>query len=260
MKTTQLLVIFLIVLVNFGKAQSAYPYTLGKENFVANEKLVYTIYYGFINGGNGEITLEKSYLKGEPVYHAELLAKSTGLADRLYRVEDKYESYFRPGSGYTLKAIENIKEGDYRFYNETHYNRKDSTVYSIKSDSTYKVPGKIMDMVGLLYYIRRMDLENLKEGDYLDIITFFDDEVFPFDFRYKGIETVKTKLGSYRCYRFDPVVGTGRGFKNDDDMSIWLSADRNKIPVRVKFNLMVGSLKCDLIEYNQLKYPLAASK
>ncbi|NBC81946.1 MAG: DUF3108 domain-containing protein [Bacteroidetes bacterium] len=246
----------LIVLALSGYSQQAFDYRLGAINFKPGEKLIYNIHYGFINGGQGEITIQKKYYKGEPVFFASLLARSTGLADKLYKVEDRYESYFEPVTGYTLKAIESLKEGDYRFYNEAHYNRADSTVYSMKSDSIYNAPGDILDMIGLLYYIRRMDLENLESGQYIDINTFFDDEVFPFDFRYKGIEKVETKLGSFRCYRFDPVVGTGRDFKNDDDMKVYLSADKNKIPIRVKFNLLIGSLKCDLVEYHNLKFAL----
>ena len=39
-------------------------------------------------------------------------------------------------------------------------------------------------------------------------------------------------------------------------MTIWISADRNLIPIKVKFNLVVGSLHMDLSEYSNLKYPL----
>ena len=92
----------------------------------------------------------------------------------------------------------------------------------------------------------------LKNGDVIPITTFFGDEIFPFPLRYKGIETVKTKLGKHKCYRFDPVVEVGRIFESEDDMTIWISADDNMVPIRVKFDMILGSVKCDLVKYKNL--------
>jgi hypothetical protein len=36
-------------------------------------------------------------------------------------------------------------------------------------------------------------------------------------------------------------------------MTIWVSDDLNKIPIRVKANIMVGSVKVDLTDYSGLK-------
>ena len=69
----------------------------------------------------------------------------------------------------------------------------------------------------------------------------------------KGLETIKTKLGKINCFKFSPVVEVGRVFDTEDDLSIWISNDNNFIPVRVQFDLFIGSLKCDLIEYSGLK-------
>ncbi|NJK87094.1 MAG: DUF3108 domain-containing protein [Bacteroidales bacterium] len=80
--------------------------------------------------------------------------------------------------------------------------------------------------------------------------------MFPFKFRYKGIEQVKTKFGKIKCYRFDPVVEPGRIFKSEDDMTMWISADQNLLPIAVKFDMLVSSLHCELEEYSNLKYDL----
>jgi len=109
-------------------------------------------------------------------------------------------------------------------------------------------------MVSVFFYIRNIDYSGLEDGDIIKIVTFFDDEIFPFDMRYRGIETIKTRMGTYNCIRLVPFVEPGRIFNKEDDMTIWLSNDRNKVPVRVKFDLKVGSIKCDLIEFSGLKY------
>jgi hypothetical protein len=73
---------------------------------------------------------------------------------------------------------------------------------------------------------------------------------------YKGKETISTDLGNIRCLKFVPIVEPGRIFKENDDMTFWLSDDENKLPVSVKFEMIVGSFKCDLIEYQNIKYEL----
>ncbi len=54
------------------------------------------------------------------------------------------------------------------------------------------------------------------------------------------------------CMKFMPVVITGRVFKTKDDMTIWFSNDANLVPIRVRFEIFVGSVYCDLIEYKGL--------
>ena len=113
------------------------------------------------------------------------------------------------------------------------------------------VPAGTLDMVSVLFYLRSLDLQNLLPGDVLHPVTFFNEALFPFDIRYKGKETVKTKFGKIKCFRFDPVVEPGRMFASEDDMIIWISDDQNRIPVKVRFDLLVGSLHMELVRICQ---------
>ena len=117
----------------------------------------------------------------------------------------------------------------------------------------FKVPADIRDMVSVFYFIRNIDFSSLEKESIIKINTFFDNELFPFDIRYRGKETLKTKMGTFRVIKLVPFVEPGRIFEKEDDMTIYLSDDANRVPVRVEFNLKVGSVKCDLIEYSGLK-------
>jgi hypothetical protein len=86
--------------------------------------------------------------------------------------------------------------------------------------------------------------------------TYFTDEKYPLVIRFKGYETVDTKFGDVDCMKFMPEVLTGRVFKSKDDMAIWFSNDNNFIPIRIKFDIFIGSVYCDLIAYSGLLYPL----
>ena len=222
-----------------------------KKNFRFNsgEKLEFVIYYGIINGGVATMELKKVKFKGEVIYYCSTEAKSTGLTDKLYRVKDVYASYFRPDSYLPYKSIRNINEGKYHKYDEAIY-RHDSNLVRSTKRMVDSLPDDIRDMVSTFFYLRTVNYDSLKYGDIIEINTFFDDELFPFNMRYRGKEEIKTKLGTFNCIKLVPFVEPGRIFKTEDDMTIWLSPDLKYAPVRVKFDLMVGSLKIDLIKHS----------
>jgi hypothetical protein len=74
--------------------------------------------------------------------------------------------------------------------------------------------------------------------------------------KFKGRETISTDLGKIRCLKFVPVLQRGRIFKHEEDMVVWLSDDKNHIPIRAKADILFGSLKIDLTSYSGLYNPL----
>lgn len=254
---------FLLVISLIGLGAYKKPKQGGKENikerFAHGEELKYSLKYGPIHGGDAKLTLHLIEYEKRKAFHARVHAKSVGITDKLFKVEDIYESFFDPETCLPYKAIRNISEGGYKFYNEVFFYHTDSILYSQKSGE-YEIPPDILDVVSSLYYLRRMNLDTLVKGDVIPIITFFGDEIFPFPLRYKGKEIVKTKLGKFSCYRFDPVVEVGRIFESEDDMTMWISADQNMIPIRVRFDMIVGAVLCDLSEYKGLSSELKSQE
>jgi Protein of unknown function (DUF3108) len=223
------------------------------NHFKNGEKLKFVLYYGVIDGGYINAELKYTTYKGKAVYHSKMLAETSGLADKLYKVRDGYEAFFDPETILPLKSIRDINEGKYKKYNNVEYDHKNLLVVNIDND-TFKVSDDIRDMVSVFYYIRNKDFSKMKDGDIIKINTFFDNELFPFDIRYRGKEVVKTRMGKYNCIKLVPYVEPGRIFNSEDDMTIWLSDDINRVPIRVRFDLKIGSVKCDLIEFSGLKY------
>ena len=222
------------------------------NHFTSGEKLKFIIYYGPINGGYIDSELKLTDFEGKKVYHSKMIAKTSGLADVLYKVRDEYQSYFDQGTILPYKSIRNINEGKYKKYDHVYYYHSNLTVKN-HLDKEFAVPVDVRDMVSVFYYIRNIDFSGMKTGTIIKINTFFDNELFPFDMRFRGMETLKTRMGVYRCIKLVPFVEPGRIFENEDDMTIYLSDDINRVPIRVEFNLKIGSVKCDLIEFSGLK-------
>jgi len=80
-----------------------------------------------------------------------------------------------------------------------------------------------------------------------------DDGVYQFKLKFLGKDIVRTKYGKVECLKFRPYVQSGRVFKEQESLNLWVSNDLNKIPIRIKADLAVGSIKADLDGYNGLK-------
>jgi hypothetical protein len=222
-------------------------------SFQPGEELKYVLKYGFITGGAALIKVAEEQYNNQNVIRATATARTTGLVNRMFKVLDTYESFFTPDSNLPLRAIRNIREGNYRYYGEDNFNHRNNTVINVKK-GVQKVPDNILDMVSSLFYIRRIDFTDFKIGDIVYVDTYFSDDLFPFYIIFKGREEIKTDAGTFNCIKFLPIVEPGRIFKENDDMLIWLSDDDNKIPVKISFDMVVGSFKCELESFKNLKY------
>ena len=225
--------------------------------FLDGEKLSFRIHYGIITGGEANIVTNKTLLDGQEVFHAILTGKTTGMVDKFYKVYDVYESFFNPTTNLPDKAIRNIREGGYKYYDEVKFNQEEMYVVSQRNGKV-SVPKNTLDMASVMYFIRRLNLEKLKVNDIISLDTYFGDDLFPFYIVYKGRETISIGSGKYKCFKFVPIVEPGRIFEKNDDMTIWFSDDDNKIPISIKFDILVGSFRCDLTKFENLKYPFDA--
>ena len=84
---------------------------------------------------------------------------------------------------------------------------------------------------------------------------FFDGETTKFKLKYVGKEDLDTKFGVVPCMIFRPLVQSGRVFKEQESVTVWISDDDNKLPVRIKASLAIGSLKADLESFKGLSNP-----
>jgi hypothetical protein len=235
-------------------------------SYKAGEKVTYTIHYGLITGGTASLALEPAVLDGKEVWHSKLIAKTTGMADAIFKVLDIYECYFDPVTGLPVKSIRNIREGRYRKYNEVLFDystRSDSAILTSDLTGIHISPQGIHDILSCFYYFRNNILpidSNLKKGGLTTITTWFTDELYPIRLRYIGTDEIKTKVGRIKCYKFNPVTETGRLFKTEEDVSFWFSADKNFLPVQIRFNIFVGAFTVEIIKYEGLAYPLETKR
>ncbi|MGQ1889360.1 DUF3108 domain-containing protein [Thermophagus sp. OGC60D27] len=225
------------------------------------EELIYSLKYGFLKGGEAKLTVTDSVVLGKPVHHVVASGRTVGLADAVYKVRDRYESFIDPKSQLPVKAVRSIREGGYKYYNEVFFEHQfpDSALVKSQKSGEHWVPKNIQDILSAFYYARKNKFnDDLVEGEVIEIMTYFSDELFPLRIRYRGIDVIDTPLGKLECYLFSPVTTVGRAFKTEEDMQVWISRDENRVPVRIRFQLRVGAFTCNLEQFRGLRKPFSS--
>ncbi|SHJ93600.1 DUF3108 domain-containing protein [Epilithonimonas mollis] len=255
MKNIFILIGFLIF--NSGFAQF--------DNINAGEVLNYRIHYGFITAGNASLATTKTSYKGQPAFYVKGTGKTSGAAKAFFKVEDVYESYINENKE-PLFYVRNVAEGSYRQHLQSTFNPANNTLVLVdkkhtdRPAKTVKVPNDVQDMMSCFYYLRSLPSENLRIGSIVRMNVWVDDELFPFQLKVVGTENLSTKFGKINCLKIIPSVISGRVFKEKEGVTMWVSNDQNRVPILIKAELAVGSLKASIDGYSNVKYPLNFSK
>ena len=210
----------------------------------------------YVNAGTANLTVTSEQLFNKPVYHIVGTGVTNSNYDWIFKVRDRYESYIDTGTLQPYKFIRNVDEGGYKKYENITFNQGANT--AITTQGVYKVPNCIQDVVGALYYARNIDFNKYRPGDKVPFYLFLDNEVYNMYVRYEGKETVKTRYGKFRAIKFKPLLLKGTIFEGGEKMTVYVSDDRNKIPLRIESPLLVGSVKVDMMSYDNLRYPLTS--
>ncbi len=235
---------------------------LAQENvtaFKSGEWLRYRMSYsGFLRAGTATLALKDEHLKNEKVIHAVGKGWTSGMVSWFFKVDDTYESYFTPNKIKPVLFKRDINEGGYKKKRNITFNHDNKTAYVqdfIKQKDSLIPIKDPQDMISAFYFLRKQNTENMKKGEEINIDMFLDDKNYLFKLRFLGNETLKTKFGKIKTQKFQPLVQSGRVFKAQESVTIWVTADNNKIPIKLKAALAVGSLKAELEAYKGLANP-----
>jgi hypothetical protein len=229
--------------------------------FKPGEKLTYRLSYGPLDAGEAVLTVHKTSKKvrGREMWKVRGVGRTISAFEWFYKVNDIYESYMDRQAMIPWMFVRRVNEGGYIINQDyTFYQHK--KVVDNGKGKKFGVPAKVQDMLSAFYYARTLDYSNAKVGDVFGVNIFLDDELYPAKIRYKGKEIVKTRNGKIRCHKFAPVVQEGRIFESEDDLTVWITDDENKIPIVAKAKIKVGSLKMHLTKFENLANSMAFVK
>jgi hypothetical protein len=222
------------------------------------EVLEYNIHYGAINAGKIVMKIEHNYVElfNQNVIQFSTFGTSYPGWDLFYKVRDYYYSYIDTNTLFPIYSIRNILEGDYISNEYVIYKRNQGLVNC--NNIEQKMPKDVFDILSAFYYARCFDFDKISLQTNFEFNTFFEKELFKVGIRYLGKKKVKTKLGTFNCLVIRPALIQGRVFKGQDDMTLYVTDDKNHVPIRVESAIFIGYIQADLIKYQNLKYPLTS--
>ncbi len=248
----------------FSKNGSIDLYDCSNENtsFNNGETLLYKTYYNWkliwIPAGEVKFTVEEK----DTYYKLTVLGKSYSSYDNFFRVNDYYSTTIDKETMQPITFVRKIEEGKYRKYDSLYFDHKTLLVHSYNGKTKEVAVKKIfdiddctLDLISVMYSLRNTTVENYNPGEYIDISMFIDEETFPIHVVYEKKEIKKIKdLGKYPTLKIRPELIVGNIFKKGDIMNIWISDDKNKIPLLIETPISIGTIKVVLKSYSGLRH------
>ena len=231
---------------------------INNEAFKRGEMLTFRMHYGIIEAGVATlgITEEEKEIAGRKTYHVIGLGQSRGAFDLFFKVRDRYETYIDDKSIVPWIFLRHVNEGGYKIDQSYVFNHFSEKV-NVGNNEMYDIEPNMQDMLSAFYAARNLDLGAAKPGETYSINCFMDKEVWPLKVKFIGRETITTDLGTFKCLKYRPIVQKGRVFKHEEDLNIWITDDKNHIPILGQANVLVGSIKAELKAYKGLAHPVA---
>lgn len=236
-----------------------------EDAYDVGEWFKFRIHYGIVNAGYATLEVKDATVNNKKTFHIVGKGYTTGMSRFFFKVDDLYESYIDKETRNPYQFVRKIDEGGYTKNQEGFFNQSSNKVlvkdYKHRTEKTLYVPKNTQDILSTFYYLRNHpNIDKLNIGESLAIDMFFDDETTKFKLKFMGRENITTKFGVVPAMIFRPLVQSGRVFKEQESVTVWISDDDNKVPLRIKASLAVGSIKADIDAYKGLKKPFKTKK
>ena len=219
------------------------------------ETLTYNVGWGPIgHAGEIKIVAQSEVVDGRSQLLVQTYTRTRGFIRTLLRFDGNAQTRFDPNSGRLLSAAaatvqknKNTQASMTLDYDKREIGYVDHL--EPNRSSTLPLPsGEPMDMITALIQTRSWDLEL---GQSHDALVMFDNVFYPLRITAEGEETISTPKGPRQALLLIPrMIGTPRGmFRKGGEVRVWVSTDRDRLPLRFEVRLKVGTAYATLSDY-----------
>jgi hypothetical protein len=209
------------------------------DAFRPGESLKFSVQYGPIHAGSAYLEVpEVSNWNGHKAYLLVARAESNTFFSQFYRVRNRIESRWDSVGRFSLRYLENRREGGTKAVNEIVFDHdKGEAIY--KDGEVFPIPLQVQDALSSFYFTR---LQALPLGGSVVFDYHASRKSQPMEVRVLGRDRVSTPAGTFDCVVIEPVLKAGGIFKNKGRLVIWLTEDERRIPVLMRSKVAVGSI------------------
>ena len=239
----------------------------------AGEKFSFSIHYewGAIDSDVGwaNIVLDTLRVNGTKAFHCMVYGRTTRLYDLFFPVRENFQSWFTYDGLKPLRFTRDTHEGKYVAKNTYVYRRDGlsddhimAEVYtSSDGDRSVELPlnACTFDLPALFYFARNMDFASVEPDRKYPMTFAIDDDVYNVYFILRGPETIKVRgVGTVKTIKFSVKLISGNVFTGEEDLSVWITDDGNRIPVLFEAPILVGVASGRITGWSGLKHPFSS--
>lgn len=258
--------LFLLITINsFGQSKE-FPFQSG-------EKLTYSAHYHWglfwMEAGEVIFQVDTKSAKSGKILKMSSLGKTLPKYDWLFKVRDTFSStaIYPEMKPLTFKRSnfegKDWVQNSYTFdYDRNLLTRDMESNVSARIIDTIVLPNvQLLDIQTAVYYARMWNLEKAKKGDQRILQIMLGGDFFTIPMTYQGIEIVKHENGKrYSCHKITTKVVAGLIFKANQEISIFVSDDKNQIPIVVRAPILIGKVEAYLQKTEKVDFPKEIQK
>jgi hypothetical protein len=218
--------------------------------FRVGEQLTYDVSWSsYLTAGEATLAVrEKKPSYGSTAYYIVGEGKPTGLVASLYTLYYKADTLL---DAYTLlpqRGSVFSQEGKRRRLKVTRFDHPaHSAEYEVQTASTVKqsvkLPASVQDALSAVYVLRAI---RLQEGDRFAMPVCDGGSNFRVMFQVGKREPVKTGAGTIPAFRVTASFSDAKRKPVGRPLTVWISEDARKLPLRLETSLAVGSVNLTL--------------
>lgn len=262
-------IIFLFIGIALAISTYAQECKSRENSFDFGERVDYTIYYHlagiWVSAGEVYFEVDSMKLANRNFYHFNSIGQTFKKYDWIYKVRDHFESIVDPVSFRPIRFKRSVNEGSTFIREDYLFKQKSNEIITLRQTEesaptvrdTIPLQACSFDVMTMIYYARNIDFSDVKEGEKVPIKLILDNETHESYIRYLGKKEIKIKdLGKFRCILFSPLLIEGTIFNGGEDMTVWVTDDKNRVPLYIETPILVGSIRARAHKLEGLKYPI----
>lgn len=213
--------------------------------FPVGEELTYSVHWSFLHVATATAKFEWTELEGRKLLAIRTTARTSGVADKIYRVDDFMESIVDPETMLPVRYTKKAKEGRYWTHEITTFDHKNRVAHyeSKKSGDKkdYPIDADTRDIISMMCFMRTQPFVVGAKPAYRCMA---DEKIY--DFWVDVLKEEKVELDRYGetpSVKVEPIAAFNGLFVRTGRAWFWISRDKRQfltkmvasVPIAGKF-------------------------
>ncbi len=174
----------------------------------------------------------------------------------IFKLKDYYQSITSIKGFKPLFYEKKTLEGGYYIHNiyRFHWNKGKVNVHTEATrhpakDTVLSLNNSLYDVLSATYYLRIINPDSLTVGDTLSMPLIVDGKKVTYRIIFAGKGKMIHKKEKIICNVYKAVITSSTFFSSTNPLVVFVTDDKNRYPVFVEANIIVGSIKVFLLPY-----------